>query len=234
MRRAQQTSNPAPVIEPSHMYVNARGRSPAMDQPVCTKLCLPCRRHALLAARPLPMAHIAAFCTNTCLITYVLQVVAPLRAKRLRPTAALPAPCLLGAPAHAAARLSPMLHPQQSRRASSLIPQSAAAGAAALPLLAEPALAGATGNGTAPLSTAPLPGRRGFRFRPDALGGPATWTFMLSYLVFMLLLPIGALLHKASLIPLDVSPFLSSNFFKLPWATVRLLHVCVLYYHFRC
>ncbi|GLC60361.1 Sulfate permease 1, chloroplastic [Pleodorina starrii] len=39
------------------------------------------------------------------------------------------------------------------------------------------------------------------RFRIPNLSAPITWTFMLSYMAFMLIMPITALLQKASLIP---------------------------------
>lgn len=39
-------------------------------------------------------------------------------------------------------------------------------------------------------------------FSPWSLGGPLAWSFLLGYIFFMLVLPIAALLGKASLIPL--------------------------------
>jgi sulfate transport system permease protein len=41
------------------------------------------------------------------------------------------------------------------------------------------------------------------RFRLPNLSAPITWTFMLSYMAFMLIMPITALLQKASMIPLS-------------------------------
>ncbi|EFJ47142.1 hypothetical protein VOLCADRAFT_43808, partial [Volvox carteri f. nagariensis] len=40
------------------------------------------------------------------------------------------------------------------------------------------------------------------RFRLPNLSAPITWTYMLSYMAFMLIMPITALLQKASLVPL--------------------------------
>jgi len=55
-----------------------------------------------------------------------------------------------------------------------------------------------------PASRLPLP----FSLMPslsvDKVGGPATWAFMLLYLTGMLLVPIGALLSRAALVPLPV------------------------------
>ncbi|PNH06139.1 Sulfate permease 1, chloroplastic [Tetrabaena socialis] len=72
---------------------------------------------------------------------------------------------------------------------------------------AEPAAATPSPR-TPPAAPAPSP-PRGDAFRPIArarlpnLSAPITWTFMLSYLAFMLIMPITALLSKASAVPLS-------------------------------
>ncbi|KAI8464774.1 MAG: putative transport protein [Monoraphidium minutum] len=56
--------------------------------------------------------------------------------------------------------------------------------------------------GQAPLAAVPPLGLRLPAFSPWSLGGPLAWAFLLGYMLVMLILPIAALLGKASLIPL--------------------------------
>lgn len=110
-------------------------------------------------------------------------------------------------------RFKPCHHlaPGQRAARAPLPCHSVAAGAGSLPLSQQPEPSTSSSDASTSGSSAglPSPSRPKFKVNVDRLGAQATWTFMLSYLMFMLIVPIGALLHKASLIPLDVSDALS-------------------------
>ncbi|KAG2429903.1 hypothetical protein HXX76_010683 [Chlamydomonas incerta] len=66
---------------------------------------------------------------------------------------------------------------------------------------------GGAGSGLSPVpaaATSTDPFQAVARFRLPNLSPIITWTFMLSYMAFMLIMPITALLQKASLVPLSV------------------------------
>jgi hypothetical protein len=85
---------------------------------------------------------------------------------------------------------------QQRRRGALLCARAASAalggGAGELP-------AGGDGDGSGGAAARPL---RRIPFSPWILGQPLAWGFLLGYILFMLALPIAALLTKASLVPL--------------------------------
>lgn len=98
-------------------------------------------------------------------------------------------------------------------RAPSLRMRAAAGALSSGPLPDDPSSTGtpltsSSSSGAAPDATwpAPLPGNiSSFRlpaFQPWSLGKPLAWGFLLGYILFMLVLPIAALLGKASLVPL--------------------------------